>query len=209
MQQEQQTRTDEKRTHRNVGYKNSVSRFHMLTMSKCNKICNELIKDTYRPTKGEKYEVFTPKYRVVTSSKYRDRIPQSSFIVNYFYPTVIPNLYEYNCACLKGKGTDYARERLKVILRNANEDDYCLKADMKGYFASIDHQKLCDELSEYITDPWAMHYFIQTVENAGDIGLDLGSEVYQLSATSFMNRLDHMLGDNYIRYQDDLLFIGS
>ena len=47
----------EKRTHRNVGYKNSVSRFHMLAMTKCNAICNELLTDTYRPAKGEKYEV--------------------------------------------------------------------------------------------------------------------------------------------------------
>lgn len=30
----------ETRTHRRVGYKNSVSRFHMLTMSKCNELSN-------------------------------------------------------------------------------------------------------------------------------------------------------------------------
>lgn len=200
----------EKRTHRHVGYKNSVSRFHMLVMSKCNDLCNELISDTYRPVKGEKYEIFAPKYRVVTSSKYRDRIPQSSFIINYFYPVVIPWLIPYNCACIKGRGTDYAREKLKDILRKANPDDYCLKVDMKNYFASIRHDVLFDELSKRISDPWAMHYFMQTVNNTGGpVGLDLGSEVYQLSATSFMNRLDHVLDmGTYLRYQDDLVFIG-
>ena len=202
----------ETRTHRHVGYKNSVSRFHMLTMSKCKELCDELQNRTYKPQKGEPHEVFEPKYRITVSSKYRDRIPQSSFITNYFYPHVVPELYAYNCACMKGKGVDYAREAFKSVLRRANPTDYCLCADMKSYFASIDHEKLYEELFTYITDDYARWFFVKTVENASKpIGLDLGSEVYQLSATSFPNRLDHQLGGElmYIRYQDDIRLVGA
>lgn len=201
----------EKRCRRNVGYKNSTCRFAMMNMSRCNELCNELINGTYKPTHGEKHEVFEPKYRVVTSSKYRDRVPQSSFVLNYFYPTVVPHLIDTNCACLKGKGVDKARGALKDMLREADADDYCLKVDMKSYFASIDHDILYQELFEFITDEWARAFFIQTTENASTrIGLDLGSEVYQLSATSFLNKLDHKLRrGKYIRYQDDLIFVGT
>lgn len=201
----------ETRAHRRVGYKNSVARFHMLTMSKCAQISNELYTRTYRPQKGEKHEVFEPKYRLTVSSKYRDRVPQASFVINYFYPHVIPNLISTNCACIKGRGVDMARDLLKEILRNANMDDWCVKVDMQSYFASIAHKVLYEELGGYIVDDWAMWFFQTTVKNTGrTVGLDLGSEVYQLSATSLPNSMDHRLDNGkYVRYQDDLIMVGS
>lgn len=200
----------EARAHRTVGYKNSVSRYHMLVMSRCNELSNSLTDRTYRPEKGERHEVWEPRYRLTISSKYKDRVPQSSFVTNYFYPNVIPNLIENNCACIKGLGVDLARSVFIEMLRNADMDDWIVKADMQSYFASIEHEKLYEEMSSYITDPWAMWFYQTTVENtANPIGLDLGSEVYQLSATSFLNRMDHLFDNgNYIRYQDDLVIIG-
>ena len=40
--------------------------------------------------------VCKPKHRITVSAKYRDRVPQSSFITNYFYPNVVPNLIDAN-----------------------------------------------------------------------------------------------------------------
>ncbi|MBR3361232.1 MAG: hypothetical protein IKG39_07825 [Lachnospiraceae bacterium] len=201
----------ESRAHRSVGYKNSVSRYHMMTMSRCYETGEELANRTYRPQRGEKHEVFEPKYRLTVSSKYSDRVPQAAFVVNYFYPKVVPHLIKNNFACLKGRGVDAARNTLKEILRSADMEDYCVKADMKSYFASIDHETLYAELFPYMPDEWARWFFMTTVENTGrPVGLDLGSEVYQLAATSFLNKLDHMLDHGtYARYQDDLIFVGS
>ena len=79
----------------------------MMTMSKCNAISNALLDGTYKPQKGERHEVFEPKYRITVSTKYADRVPQSSFVTNYFYPKVTPNLIQSNCACLiKGSRSD-------------------------------------------------------------------------------------------------------
>jgi len=201
----------ETRAHRKVGYKNSVSRFHMLVMSRCNELRHELINRTYKPQKGEIHEVFEPKHRITVSAKYRDRVPQSSFITNYFYPNVVPNLIDANYACLKGRGVDKARKRLKEILREADMDDWCLKTDMANYFASIDHDILLQETGKYIPDPWAHWFYEVTLQNtAQPVGVDLGSEVYQLSGTSFPNSLDHLADDGYyIRYQDDIIYIGT
>lgn len=199
------------RAHRRVGYKNSVSSFHLLTMSKCYKLKRGLMHGTYRPQRGETHEVYEPKYRVTVSSKYPDRVVQAAFVVNYFYQHVIPRLIKNNFACIKGRGVDAAREALKDILRHASMDDWALKADMQNYFASIVHAALYGEICPMLPDAWARAYYAQTVENTGaPVGLDLGSEVYQLSATSLLNRLDHALDSGkYVRYQDDLLFVGS
>lgn len=201
----------EQRAHRRVGYKNSVARFHMLTMSKCAAISNSFLAGTHKTGHGQKFPIYEPKFRIVTSTKYNDRVPQASFMMHYFYPNVVPHLIPLNCACIKGRGVDMAREAFKSILRNAKQTDWCLKVDMKDYFGSIIHEKLWRELGEYITDPWAMSYFQDaTSVNGTEVGLDLGSEINQLSATSFPNKLDHLLNKGtYVRYQDDFVWVGT
>ncbi len=201
----------EKRAHRSVGYKNSVSRFHMLVMSRCYRLHVELLSGNYHPEIGEKFKIFEPKFRIVTCTKYRDRIPQTSFVTNYYYLIVIPQLIPKNCACIKGRGTDFARNAFKQILRDASMSDWCVKVDMKDYFGSIPHDGLYGELFPMMPDAWARAFFVQTVENVRrECGLDLGSEVYQLSATTYLNRLDQILSaGKYIRYQDDLLYVGT
>ena len=88
----------EKRCHRGVGYKNPVSRFHMYVLSKVYKLHLELVDETYKTQKGDKFDIYEPKHRVVTSTKYKDRIPQASFVLNYMYKFIIPNLIDNNYA---------------------------------------------------------------------------------------------------------------
>lgn len=121
----------EKRCHRSVGYKNSVARFHLLTLSKCYKISMDMRNGTYRTGKGDSFEIFDPKYRIVTATRYKDRIPQASFIMNYFYPVVAPQLANNNFACLKNKGVDLARKTFKAILEKADINDFALISDFK------------------------------------------------------------------------------
>ena len=201
----------EKRCHRSVGYKNSVSRFHMYVMSKTYELHQSLIDGSYRTQKGEQFEIFDPKHRVVTSTKYRDRIPQASFVVNFMYKEIIPNLISNNFACIKGKGADTARGAFKDILRKADMNDYCLCADLKGYFDSISHKALLNEMTQYISDEWVFKYYKDVIDsNDQEIGIGLGSEINQLSAVSFLNKLDHLIDNGFfIRYMDDFRFIGT
>lgn len=201
----------EERCHRGVGYKNSVSRYHMLALSKNYDTLQELINGKYKTQKGDSFEIFEPKHRTVTSTKYKDRIPQTSFVLNYIYPKVISQLIDNNFSCIKDRGVDAAREEFKRILRLHTPNDYVLKADLKGYFESINHQKLFDVMSEYINDIWAMEYYQDVINsNEQEIGITLGSEINQLSAVAFLNKLDHMLDDgDYERYMDDFVYVGT
>lgn len=203
----------EPRCHRSVGYKNSVSKFHMLVMSKCIALHNSLMDETYHTEYGEEFEIYEPKYRIVTSTKYKDRIPQTSFVLNYYYQEIIPHLIDNNFACIKGRGVDIARKTFKNILANAEPTDYVLKADLKNYFGSIDHDKLISEIEQYMHDEWARMYYADVINcNNKAVGIGLGSEINQLSATTFTNKIDHVLNDikyTYGKYMDDFTFVGT
>ena len=54
----------EERCHRGVGYKNSVSRYHMLALSKNYDTNQELINGEYKIQKGDSYEIYEPKSRL-------------------------------------------------------------------------------------------------------------------------------------------------
>lgn len=201
----------EMRCHRTVGYKNSVARFDMLLLTRCFELYLKLKDNSYKTQKGEEFEIFEPKYRIVTSTKFVDRIPQSSFVTNYIYPKVVPTHIKNNCACVKTKGVEYARNIFKNILRHANINDYCLKVDFKDYFGSINHNILIHEMKKYIKDSWAISYFSDVINsNNKEVGIGLGSEINQLSAVTFLNFLDHTAESvSYERYMDDLLFVGT
>lgn len=66
-------------------------------------------------------------------------------------------------------------------------------------------------MSEYINDIWAMEYYQDVINsNEQEVGITLGSEINQLSAVAFLNKLDHMLDDgNYERYMDDFVYVGT
>lgn len=198
------------RTHRKVGHKNSVSRYHLDLYARCWRLSQDLKSRSYKPVPGELHEVWEPKYRMTVSAKYCDRVPQSAFITNVFYPEVVSRLSEANCACIKGRGSDYARNCFKTILRNADPGDWCVKADMRNYFGTIDHQILIDSVGQLLTDDWSRWFYETTIANARNpVGIDLGSEVYQLSAAAYMDRIDRRLDDgHYLRYQDDLVYVG-
>ena len=201
----------EQRCHRNVGYKNSVSRFHMLALSKCYDLCTEIATDVYRTQQGESFEIYEPKHRIVTSTKYKDRIPQASFVKNYMYKEVVPNLIKKNFACIEGRGVDAARESFKQMLREASMDDWCLSADLKKYFDSINHSVLFEIMNGMMNDEWAIKFYAEVINsNKQEVGISLGSEINQMSAVSFLNDIDHNLEDEkYERYMDDVRFIGT
>lgn len=202
----------EHRCHRLVGYKNSVSRFHQLVLSSCYRLHKEMMNDEYRTKYGDEFEIFEPKYRIVTTTHYRDRIPQASFILNWWYPNVVPYLIENNHACMKGRGVDNARNAFRDMVRSSTRSDYCLCADMKSYFGTINHEKLSEVVDPMLGNKWASWYFSDVINcNGQDAGIGLGSEIDQLSATTFPNDLDHKLErlGKYVRYMDDFRFIGT
>lgn len=199
------------RCKRKVSYKNSVARFDTNCLSKCYELYQELQEGTYDTKEGQSFEIYEPKYRIVTATKIKDRVVQSSFCKNVIYEEIVPCLIQNNCSCLKGRGVEFARNHFKEMLRKSDYNSYVLKMDLKDYFGSIKHDILINYMSRYFKDEkWVRWYYSNVINsNHKDKGIGLGSEVNQLSAVIFLNDIDHIIKGKYIRYMDDILYIGT
>ena len=89
---------------------------------------------------------------------------------------------------------------------------WIVKADIKKYFYSIDHNILKDIVRCFVEDEdvwWLCEKFI---DNTSGVGLPLGNQVTQVFALLFLSGLDHFvtgeLGVQYYgRYMDDFYLI--
>ena len=121
---------------------------------------NELIENRYYPGRSICFVVKKPKIREVWASNFRDRIVHHVLYNRYstqFYNSFIHDSY----ACIPGKGTLKAAERVQYFMRSCSEtgtkDTWYMKADVANFFMSIDKSILDVLLSKKITDEWWMN----------------------------------------------------
>lgn len=60
--------------------------------------------------------IYDPKEREIQAISYRDRIVQHSLCDNYLTPFLENHLIDVNCACRRGKGTDFAIKKLRMYM---------------------------------------------------------------------------------------------
>ena len=111
----------------------------------------------------------------------------------------------------RGRGTDYAVDRLRKDLRSFwlkhRRPPYILKADIHSFFASIPHDRVLKLIGRYIEDPDVaeiMRRFVALTPR----GLPLGLQQSQLLANLYLSEMDHRLKERlrvayYGRHMDD------
>ena len=88
------------------------------------------------------------KQRDIRACHINDRLVQNSLCEEVLLPELTPKFIYDNCATLKGKGIDFALERVKRHLQAAHRQYgfgnafYGARVDIKKYFDSIDHDSL-------------------------------------------------------------------
>lgn len=117
----------------------------------------ELKAGTYTPGKSICFVITRPKPREVWAAEFRDRIVHHLFynaISARFYATFIAD----SCACIPGRGTLYAAERLEAKIRSATQNwsqpCFYLKCDLANFFVAIDKNILHTQLAKRIHEPW-------------------------------------------------------
>ncbi|MHB0820086.1 reverse transcriptase domain-containing protein [Stutzerimonas stutzeri] len=118
---------------------------------------DDLLAGTYRPGHSICFVVTRPKAREVWAADFRDRI-----VHHLLYSHVAPRFYASfiadSCACIPGRGTLYAAERLESKIRSASQNwskpVFYLKCDLANFFVAIDKQVLRQQLARRITEPW-------------------------------------------------------
>jgi retron-type reverse transcriptase len=173
---------------------------------------------SWQPGKPRIFTVKEPKRRDITAPPFADRI------VHHALVRVVEPLFERrfifdSYACRKGKGTHAAVHRAQQFLRRAKRNwgdgIYIIHADVKSYFASIDHGVAEQAIARVIRDPdvlWLWRQIMAGYGFDGGMGLPVGALTSQLVANVVLDRVDHTLKDSagepyYLRYMDDMVAI--
>lgn len=128
----------------------------------------ELLGQTYRPGRSICFVVTHPKPREVWAADFRDRVVHH-LLYNAIAPRFIASFDIGSAACIPGRGTLYAAERLehdvRSITRNWSRPAFYLKMDLANFFVAIDkrvlqaqlHTKVLEPYWRWLTDTVLMH----------------------------------------------------
>lgn len=202
-----------KQAAKGVNWKASVQNYQIHTLRNISKAHEDLLagRDICRGfINFDLYE--RGKLRHISAVHFSERVIQKSLAQNALVPAISPGLVHSNTANLKGRGTDYAIQLMKLQLarhwRKHGADGYILQVDFSDYFASIPHGPAKQLITDNVTDPRVVELAHHLVDVQGEVGLGLGSEPNQILAVALPSQIDHfvieMLGvEAYGRYMDD------
>jgi RNA-directed DNA polymerase len=187
---------------------------------------DELISGQYQPGRSICFVITRPKPREVWAAEFRDRI-----VHHLLYNKIAPRFYAAftadTCACIPGRGTLYAAQRLEHQVRSATQNwakpAHHLKCDLANFFVSIQKPVLLAQLAGRINEPWwlklaetiLMHDPRADVEVRGSVDKlalvpphkslfnapdDQGLPIGNLSSQFFANVLLNDL-DQYVKHQ--------
>jgi RNA-directed DNA polymerase len=197
-----------------VSWKGSTQKYKSNAIFNVMRTYNELHNDKYKT--GNFYEfnlVERGKIRHIRSVHISERVVQRCLCDNSLIRTMGRTFIKDNGACQKGKGVHFSRRRLRQHLynyykRNKTNKGYVLLFDFSKYFDNIDHDTLKEILRKEYKDERILKILFKLIDDFGDKGLGLGSQISQTCALAYPNRLDHYIKEvlrikEYGRYMDD------
>ena len=200
-----------------VRWKPSVKQFIINAPTDILKMHDQLSYGTWKNGKPREIKIMYPKKRDGLSISFRDRVYQRSINDNALYPEMTKHFIFDNCACQKGKGTSFARRRMKQHLWRHyckyGAEGYILQIDIHGYYPNMKHEEVKKCFKRYL-DPEVFSMVCDVLDNqyTGDVGYNPGSQMVQIAGISLLNSLDHFIKEKlhvkcYERYMDDFSLI--
>jgi len=118
---------------------------------------DELVTGTYRPGRSICFVVTHPRPREVWAAEFRDRVVHH-LLYNHIAPRFHAGFVAGSSACIPGRGTLYAAERvehdIRSITQNWSKPAFYLKADLSNFFVAIDKPTLFAQLARRVHEPW-------------------------------------------------------
>lgn len=127
---------------------------------------DELLADTYRPGRSICFVVTRPKAREVWAADFRDRIVHH-LLYNRIGAGIERTFIADSCACIPGRGTLHAAQRLESKIRSASQNwskpiSY-LKCDLANFFVAIDKRVLDKQVRRRIDETWWRRLALQVL----------------------------------------------
>ncbi len=219
-----------RKAQRGKRFRREVARFIFHLEPELLRLQEELSQRTYLPGPYRTFRIYEPKPRLISAAPFRDRVVHHA-LTNVIGPIFERSFIFDSYACRIGKGTHAAVDRCQ---RYARRFRYVLKADIRKFFPSIDHQILKQLISRKIKDPdvlWLVNLIVDHSNPQDRIvtwfaddtlftplerrrGLPLGNQTSQFFANVYLDPLDHFVKDSfsvggYIRYVDDFLLFSN
>jgi len=180
------------------------------------KLLNELKNLTYKPSPLKNFMIRDPKLRKISKSEFKDRIVHHA-LYNIIEP-IFDKIFIYDSyANKKNKGNSTALSRLQEFIRkvtkNNNKKAYYLKADIKHYFETVNHDILIDIIQNKVRDDDIINLIKLILKNHySNLGMPLGNLTSQFFANIYLNELDYFIKHKlkvkyYIRYVDDFVIL--
>lgn len=198
-------------------FKGEVVNFSRDLESNILELSDQLESKNYSPRGFKKFTLFDPKEREISAPYFRDRVVHRS--LHRTLEPIFENSFIYDTyACRPDKGTHAGVKRLQSFMRK-KETDYYLKCDIKGYFDSVDHSTLVQEVGRKVSDEkvlWLVEKLLENYSsNRGENkGMPIGTLYSQLFANVYLDRFDHFVKQSlkssyYVRYMDDFILLSG
>ena len=145
-----------KKSKRGKGFSKSKLKFEMAALDGISQIKKLLESGNYIIDPYNEFKVYEPKERIIKAGSFKDKIVQHSLCDNVLLPILENEFILTNYAGQKNKGADFGLNCLKAQMYLAYQkygyDCWIVKADIRKYFYSIDHNKLKDIIGFFIED---------------------------------------------------------
>lgn len=202
---------------RGVNWKSSTQRYKANALQNIAETLSLLQNNKFKSRGFYEFDkVERGKERHIKSVHISERIVQRCLCDFSLVPMFSRSFMYDNGACMAHKGIDFAVGRLACHLqrhyRKYGTDGYALVFDFSRYFDNIAHAPLKQIVNKVYRDERLSRLINQFIDDFGDIGLGLGSQISQISALMYPNKLDHYIKEvlrikGYVRYMDDGILI--
>lgn len=221
-----------------VGKRKKVgtAQYEANALSSTERLSHILLTKKYVPSKFEVFYVREPKKRLVQAPAFVDKVVQHALVDEILYAEITRSFIQDSHASQIGKGMHTGQDRLKHHMqdyfrkrkgkdeaarriaglppRPQSEWDYAdgwvLKADVRKFFASINHDIVKAKLRGKVTDDRVYELMCAYIDSTD--GLPLGYQTSQLLALMYLDDFDHWVKEQlgikyYGRYMDDFYLI--
>jgi len=202
---------------RNVRWKDSVVGYELHAPQNTHKLLESIRNGTYQISPYQHFTIYEPKKREIVATRIADRQVQMALCEAGLYDDFVEHFIYDNCACQKGKGTDFCLKRVKKHMvdfyRKHGSNGWVLKCDVHHFFPSTRHDVAKAAVRKRISDEKACEYVCNVIDSfGGDCGIGLGSQISQLVELAVLDDLDHYIKErlrikHYVRYMDDFILI--
>lgn len=180
-------------------WKPQVQKFEMNLLFELSDLQREHITEEYKFLPSTEFTLNERgKVRRITGEQIHDRVAKHALCDEVLTPTVKKYLIYDNSASIKGKGIDFARNRLLEHLReyyhqHGSNEGYILLIDFSKYYDNIQHEKLMEQFEKYIHDERALRYLRAVIDRSK-------VDVSYMTEDEYAGCMDRLF--NSLEYQD-------